>query len=251
MNQRRKKRNKTRSWYVWHRYSGIFAALFVIVITISGIALNHTDALKLSSQHLSSSWFLDHYNVNEPKTIISFNVNGRSVTQAGDMLFTDERLVTTTNSQLLGAVPYSSFIIAAFNDSLLLIDQNGHLIETLGSLDNLPTQISRIGLSREHEAVFEASGQLFKLDNNLQVVSDPTKGQTWSHPQLLSDNQRLVVVDTYKSKIISLENLLLDLHSGRFFGQYGTLFFDFVGILLLFLAFSGLYIWLTQRKKHH
>ncbi len=35
-----------RSLYVWHRYLGLSAALFVILLSATGLALNHTELLQ-------------------------------------------------------------------------------------------------------------------------------------------------------------------------------------------------------------
>ena len=70
----------------------------------------------------------------------------------------------------------------------------------------------------------------------------------WIQEEPLSKTTQRSMVQRYKSNIISLETFLLDIHSGRFFGSYGVLFFDVVGIILLFLAFSGLIIWLRQQR---
>jgi hypothetical protein len=46
---------------------------------------------------------------------------------------------------------------------------------------------------------------------------------------------------------ISLETVILDLHSGRFFGQFGVLFIDLIGILICILSVTGLIAWINRR----
>ena len=46
---------------------------------------------------------------------------------------------------------------------------------------------------------------------------------------------------------ISLETLILDLHSGRFFGQFGVLFIDLIGLLVCILSITGLIAWMKRR----
>ena len=43
---------------------------------------------------------------------------------------------------------------------------------------------------------------------------------------------------------------MLDIHSGRFFGAYGVLLFDLIAVILIFLAFTGVIIWIRQSLKH-
>lgn len=61
-----KRRRKLTPLYIWHRYTGLLAALFVIFISLSGIALNHTDDLALKNQYLSSNFLLERYKVQPP-----------------------------------------------------------------------------------------------------------------------------------------------------------------------------------------
>jgi len=42
--------------------------------------------------------------------------------------------------------------------------------------------------------------------------------------------------------------VILDLHSGRFFGQLGPWVFDAAAVLLILLSLSGTWIWLKRRR---
>jgi hypothetical protein len=48
---------------------------------------------------------------------------------------------------------------------------------------------------------------------------------------------------------LSWERLLLDLHSGRLFGQAGVWIVDAVGVLLITLASSGTLMWWFHRRR--
>ena len=52
----------------------------------------------------------------------------------------------------------------------------------------------------------------------------------------------------YRGAGLSVERLLLDLHSGRIGGALGVWIVDATGILVLILAASGLWIW-TMRDR--
>ena len=47
----------------WHKKIGVYTALFVIFLAISGIALNHTEKLKLNTTYIKMDWLLDLYPV--------------------------------------------------------------------------------------------------------------------------------------------------------------------------------------------
>jgi uncharacterized iron-regulated membrane protein len=45
-----------------------------------------------------------------------------------------------------------------------------------------------------------------------------------------------------------VERVILDLHSGRFFGKLGPWLFDIAALLLILLSLSGAWIWLKRRR---
>ena len=73
----------------------------------------------------------------------------------------------------------------------------------------------------------------------------------WASPQTLPDHVKRQMADMLAPGL-SLQRILLDLHSGRIFGRYGTLFVDFLSLVLLALAVSGLWIyWRSMRQGRH
>ncbi|HIL92095.1 MAG: PepSY domain-containing protein [Cycloclasticus sp.] len=250
MNQHRRHRNKSKSLYIWHRYTGLFAALFVIFITISGITLNHTDDLALKNKHVSSNFLLNLYNVQSPTVVRQFIAGQQVITQADDILFIDGNNSLAINSSLVGGVVYEEFIVIALTNKLLLVDSTGQLLETLSKTGGIPNNISKIGLDEEQHVNVLSENILYRLDANLVLQVAPLNHNvTWSQNKPVSTINKLAISERYRANIISLETLMLDIHSGRFFGSYGTLFFDFVGVILLFLACTGVIIWARQRPK--
>ena len=53
----------------------------------------------------------------------------------------------------------------------------------------------------------------------------------------------------YSIPQLSLDRLLLDLHSGRLFGKTGVYLMDAAAIGLLLLSITGLIVWLRRRKS--
>jgi len=47
---------------------------------------------------------------------------------------------------------------------------------------------------------------------------------------------------------VSLEQVILDFHSGAIFQKTGKLFFDIISILLIILSFTGIWLWTIKRK---
>lgn len=47
----------------------------------------------------------------------------------------------------------------------------------------------------------------------------------------------------YAKEILTVDKVILDIHTGRFFGKFGTLVMDASAIALLILSFTGIYMW--------
>jgi len=252
MSNQRKRRNILKSLYLWHRYVGLFATLFIIFITLSGIALNHTDDLALKKQYISSQFLLDSYNIQAPTQLLQFKTPSHTVTQADDFIFINSSDAITADALLIGLVHLDEFLVISLTNVLLLIDSNNQVVETLSGLDGIPNNITGIGYDKNQQVTLLANDQLYRLDSNLNVEQVSWDDNIhWSTEKAMSAAASEAVIQQYKSNIISLETLFLDIHSGRIFGSYGTLFFDLIGVLVLFLALTGIIIWARQRTKQN
>jgi len=247
----RRQRNKFLSLYLWHRYAGLVAALFVIFISVSGIALNHTDELQLKKTYLSSPTLLDVYHVQAPTKTSHFRTAQHRISQADDLLFINSFDALTIDSNLIGAVELNELLFIGLDDRLLLINQHGQLIETISSLDGLPKNINLIGVNHQRLILLAGTTNYWLSDDFSINEAAPEDPINWSKPTPMNQRIELTIQHQYRSRIINLETLMLDMHSGRLFGAYGTLVFDLIGIILLFLAATGVIIWFKQRPKKH
>jgi len=242
MNLRRRQRSKLASLYIWHRYAGIFAAVFVILISLSGITLNHTDSLQLKKRHLTSDILLERYSVQSPSNSKRFHTARHLINQADGLLFIDQAEPLAIDSSLIGAVEHAGFLFVGLNDQLLLFNNEAQLLETIGSLDGVPDTLSRIGRSSQ-QLMLMADNQYYRLNDDFGVEKSTAESPIeWSSADEISLAEQTQLERQYRSNIINLETLLLDLHSRSFFGRYGILIFDIIGLILLFLACSGLII---------
>ena len=47
--------------------------------------------------------------------------------------------------------------------------------------------------------------------------------------------------------VVSWEQFILDLHSGKLLGLYGVMFSDLLAVLLIFMSISGIMMWWNSR----
>ena len=123
---------------IWHRRLGLSVFLVLIFLAISGFALNHSPALKLNKISLSNSWLLSWYGFEKP-AINGFKLQGQWLYHDGNsQLFLDQKAVAPCSAPLLSSARHSDSIYALCADALLILTENGQLVEIFSQLDGLP-----------------------------------------------------------------------------------------------------------------
>ena len=70
-----------------HRYIGIVICVFLVLLSVTGIFLNHTDDLNLDKRFINWPWLLKHYGLTAPQPKQNFNLGQNAVTNMMDKFF--------------------------------------------------------------------------------------------------------------------------------------------------------------------
>lgn len=234
-----------------HRSFGAGAAIFVLFMVLSGLVINHSNDLGLHRQAVSQSFLLDWYGLGKPENIHSFAVGQDWLSIAGSQLYLNDKSVATL-SDGVGAVSNGDLFIAAGSDELLLLDLEGNLIERIpwGPIGSAP--IESVGLHADAIVAVKSANRVWLADANLLKWRPAEKIRSvprWSLPGSAPDELRQAITRLYRGEGLSLERLLLDLHSGRIFGPVGVLVYDLLALALGFLSISGLMLWFRSRRN--
>lgn len=251
MSRHKKHRHlRWRSLFLWHRWLGISCALFMVLLAATGLLLNHTGDLRLDSRYVQAGILLDWYGIRAPAAT-GYAVGDDRITQLGDRLYLNDRFLLQDPAALLGALPLDGALLVALQQTLLLISHDGQLIEKLGGNEEVPAGMRRIGLTRGGTLVIEATQGYYLTDSSFldwqerDSVDDITWARTGAPPAaLLETLQR-----EYRGTGLSVERIVLDLHSGRILGAWGRYLMDIVAIALLLLAILGVWVWASRKKK--
>lgn len=247
----RKQRFKLRSFYVWHRYMGVTAALFVLIIAVTGVLLNHTEDFQFDSHHVKSSWILDWYGIKAPAQLQSFHANGNHITLMGDHLYLNRREIEGNYYRLVGALYLPDMYVVAVSDSILLLTEEGDIVEQLHAEDGVPAGINAIGTDNNRRLVTAGSHDYYEADRDFlkwQRRESGGESTIWAEARQPDSLLTASLQAHYREEVLPVERVLLDLHSGRFFGRAGPWFFDFAALLMILLALSGTWIWLRRRR---
>jgi len=241
-----------RTGAVWlrriHRTTGIAAAAFVLVLAISGLLLNHANALGLDRRYLSAGMLQALYGVSERPPAISFATAAGWVTGMGDTIYLDARPVAEHPSALVGAVQVDDSLAVALEDALLLLTTAGETIEKLAAGQGIPAGLRGAGVAAQGGLALRTGERALRLDRDtLEQVPVSRERVRWAAPASPPEPLMQRIVARYDGSRLSYERALLDLHSGRLLGAAGRLLFDAAGALLVVLAATGAWMWLRDR----
>lgn len=233
----------------WHRRVGLSVMVVLIFLSITGIFLNHSPAAGLSKRTLNSEWLLGWYGF-ETVALSGFKVGKQWINHPGDReLYIDGQPVAACAPPLLNAARTDSFLIALCKDELVILSFYGELVEKINTLSGLPEHTTNLKYLN-NTLFIQSHNKIMSLDpDTLEIKPSQLTIESWPLPSSLPST----IVEELKqgSQLpgISLETVILDLHSGRFFGDAGVLFVDFMGLLTVFLAMTGFYTWFARRRR--
>ena len=249
------RRKKPFAFFLWHRRLGLTALVLVFILSITGIMLNHTEELKLDETTIESDFILNWYGINPEGSPINYNTDNIWVSQWNQQIFFNGKSIYSHKEKLKGMVIIDGLIALALENFVLLLDENGELIEIM-STGTLFT-VSKIGVLNKKIALLDIQDNLYISDNDFTVWHKHNKSPTyWSTAESLSQNQTTTLQQAFRGKGINFERVILDLHSGRIFNaRWGIYIMDASAIVMMLLGISGLWVWwsrkLKMRKKRH
>lgn len=242
---------------LWHRRLGLSAAAFVLSLAISGFFLNHANDWQLDQQNIRSSALLDWYGIKQPKSLTSYPVGDKFVTRVGDEVFLDTREIAHCAGQLVGALalPEQQVIVIACDNELFVLTQQYELVERLGAAHGVPGPLNKIGLYNNELVLSAGDDDLLADIDSLrwsslaasEITTEKTINwaKTTSTPPALSE----ALGKHFVGEGITVERLLLDIHSGRIAGTWGIYLVDLMAMLFVVLAVTGFVMWLREAPR--
>ncbi|MBE8232165.1 MAG: hypothetical protein HAW67_00405 [Endozoicomonadaceae bacterium] len=229
-----------------HRYIGLASFIILCWLAVSGLLLNHTEALKLSHKVTTNRFLLSLYNVPEPVFTQGAKSNDQWVFAIDHTLYLDRlKLSTIDHSSFIAALSKDDLLVIATEKKLLLFTEKGELVDRLTSTDT----IKAIGLNTKADIVVDTDKGCLVVNDDMTLFSAcSTREEGAINWVTLSD-----IPDTLKADLrsqnggISLERVFLDAHSGRILGIAGVYFMDVMAILIIIIGLSGFAIWLVRK----
>ncbi|MGK0190086.1 MAG: hypothetical protein ACI9R3_005906 [Verrucomicrobiales bacterium] len=220
----------------------------MLFVSLTGVLLNHADDFSLNEKQVSSPWLLNRYGMGLEGEPVSFVVNGHIVTDWGGNTFLDG-VALGLSGEIVGAIEAGDGIGIFCTDVIHLVDAEGALFESLdeGVLpEGRIEAVAKVG----HAIRMEAGDRWHFSDDYLEfdVIEKGAEISNWSSSVQTPKALRGEIEKSYHGGGLPWSRLLLDLHSGRFFGSIGRWVVDSCVVLLVFLSITGLRLGLRNRR---
>lgn len=229
-----------------HRTMGAAIAVFILIFALTGVILNHSAQFKLDQRYINADWLMALYGIGNVEADISFLVDNKTISQFDTQLFIDARPVTHLDNPLVGVIVLEHLLVLATEKTLILLTPEGELVERMGEEAGVPVPIQNIGTYKDEPVIQSLSG--IWSSNSMLNRWEPFSSQniSWSQPYQLPDNVAEELKTFFYGKGITVEQLMIDIHNGRILGSLGVWLIDFLGIMLLILSFTGLWMWIKR-----
>ena len=219
-----------------HKNLGVFLALFLILISFTGILLNHTESLALNNYAAPGFIAARYYTVTP---IEGFKLDQQHYyALAGDLMVNQQKL--TSCEQLNGVITAGNQRVALCDNELILLTTSNELIERIGTALSMPGGATKIA---------EQSNQVYLLAGTRTIRFDL---ETLEQEDYLGSPVNWVQTETIPRDLVLAESIswqqfILDVHSGVFLGNPGKWFTDLIAIFSIAMAVSGLMMWRDRR----
>ena len=244
-------RGNRRRWSLriarWHRWAGVFAALFTLVLAGTGLLLQHAPALGLDRITVGSAAVARWLDIRAP-AVTAYRAGDQWLLAAGDGLWLDRRRIAETDGPLTGAVTTDFGFALTSGGDALLFDRHGRLIDRLRPGSGLPAAAMRIVRTGDGTVVIGGRGRAWRVDADwLSFERHDQPIAQWSTAAEAPAAMREHVRERELARSVTWERALLEVHSGRIGGTPGTFVMDTAAIALMVLAGTGLYLWWRRR----
>lgn len=230
----------------WHRFIGILSAGFMLFLALSGLILNHANDLKIDQQGIAFKPLLYWYGIDTKMTPKGFQFEKHWLSNQHHSLYWNEQNISYC-LQLNSALRFQNFILALCEEQIIVLTSTGLLVE---KLIEFPEPLKNMALDENKASIILAGASKsysFDLENlNFLPVPLSPKNITSPVPVTLPSSLLARLEDKSIDHSVTWERVLLDLHSGRFFGQAGILFVDLLALMFCMLSITGAWLWLRR-----
>lgn len=231
----------------WHRRIGVVLLAFIVMLVLTGIAINHSASWGLDKSFVQQTWLLNYYGISEPE-LRSFRHQNEWLAQSGASLYLNDQEIGSCDGLLLGAVKQADDWLVLCEGRLQVFNHQGVRLDDISESLGLPPAVNAIAASGNN-IYLQTSTATIEFDPvrlTFTALSNPIQDADWAAEAEAPLALRELWLSAHRGNGVNWERVLLDLHSGRLFGPVGVILTDIAAILLLLLALSGVWVWVSK-----
>jgi hypothetical protein len=222
------------------------SALVVVMLALTGWALNHTGTLRLADRNISIGWLVDWYGIGDPSTVDVYIAGTQRLAWVDGNLYLDDSLLAESIEQPVGIVADAGLVYVFTPVTLTIFGVGGVQVEHV----YLDTAIQRVSPVTDGAVILATTRGPLRMElRSLEMSEAVGTYLTWLKPLNLQDKDFVYWAAVHKSRLISVERFLLDLHSGRLFGRGGVWIMDAFALAFLILAVTGIIAWIKGNDQ--
>ena len=229
-----------------HRYIGLGICIFLVHLAITGIFLNHSIGLRLDKTFITWPWLLNQYNLTVPEPANIFTIGKNNFSTIDGEVFFNDKPIFLAEEDLLGVSQNQDTFILASSSTITMISNEGYIIN---KENVLPFTVKNIGINGDEVVINDSEDKIWSSES-INGVWELTQNRAvqWSMEGSITPINHEKIRKYFVGDGVSLEQVILDFHSGAIFQKAGKLFFDIISILLIILSFTGIWLWTVKRK---
>ena len=122
--------------------------------------------------------------------------------------------------------------------------------QTLGSAAGVPAGMQAVGITTDNMLAVHAAHGYYRTDADFVTWNESGEiDAKWAGKIVPSSELAARLQHEYRGNGLSVERVMLDIHSGRILGEWGVYLMDGAAIAFLVLAASGIWLWGKRRAS--
>lgn len=240
--------NWRKQLFNWHMWAGIIFTIPILLISITAILIAHEKGLGTKEIAINAGWLPGYESQNNITELLN-DVKSIHYTENATYYGTKIGVVIENKSKKLSILKgtegkeirdflwFDNALWIASNKGILLLKNN---------------QINHIKKGNIH-GIDSHQSTLFATEGNQGFSISNDHGITWKSHQKISENISEDKLNEFLSSVnkskfiekISLQKLILDIHTGKaFVGNNGMwIWIDLIALALLLITFAGIWLW--------
>lgn len=253
----RPRQNLTMKLRKWHQRAGLAAFLFMTWLGATGLLINQSAPWGYDTLRIDWPWVTNGlYGLSAVPPQEGYKAGGHWITKAGDAIVLDgeavEYAMNDPHGMAMGEGPEQALLFIATRSSVVVLTEQGAIYDELRSPVLPVSEPQRLGTRDADGAVVVAGADdaYASTDGGFTwQPADDVADVRWSEAEALAEAEREALMP-FSQPSMSVERVLLDVHSGQIFGDFGKWVVNIVGVLAIVLGITGVWMyWRMNRRR--